>query len=278
MEKELLLEELRLKLNEIERQNHQILPITIQSIHACREILSKMSKLVIDSSFKNDDEEIHFFKNIITYPLSQLIYFSKIRTLEIEFPKVNFVEQKKYIKKKMNRVNKFYIYNVDFIQYIVEGKSHFDSLYFTRSENNSLNFSNTKSCFRNPEFSTSHDLLLAQFKAYNLYYIYLKKRIDGLKALQNNQSFESNDSFNFKWTKSNVDLTELIYALYFSKAINDGRVQINEIAAFFEKHFNLNLGDFYRTFSAIKNRKKNKIIFLEQLKSDFKNSLEDFDY
>jgi hypothetical protein len=278
MKKELLLEELRLKLNKIERENHQILPISIDSIYACREVLSTMSMLVMNNPFKNEKEEINFFKNIIIYPLSQLIYYSKIRSLEIEFPKVNFVEQKKYIKKKMKRVNKFYIYNADFIQYIVEGKTHFDSLYFTRAKNDSLNFSNTKSCFRDPEFSTSHDLLLAQFKACNLYYSYLKKRIDALKVSRNNDSLESNDNYNFQWTKSNADLTELIYALYFSKAINNGRVKINEIAAFFEKNFNIDLGDFYRTFTSIKRRKKNKIIFLEELQKDLSNSLEDFEY
>lgn len=48
---------------------------------------------------------------------------------------------------------------------------------------------------------------------------------------------------------------ELIYALFGTKAINNGQIEIKEIAETFEIMFNIKLGDYCRTFQEIKRRK-----------------------
>ena len=71
---------------------------------------------------------------------------------------------------------------------------------------------------------------------------------------------------NFRWTESKVALVELIYALHSSKAINDGKSELNSLIALFEKIFNIDLGDYSRTFIDVRSRKKERARFLDFLK------------
>lgn len=80
-----------------------------------------------------------------------------------------------------------------------------------------------------------------------------------------------------KWTASIAELTELVYALHASRVINKGYVDISEIASALELQFNIDLGDYYNTFSAIRRRKKEKTILLEKFKNSLIKRMEDLD-
>jgi hypothetical protein len=67
------------------------------------------------------------------------------------------------------------------------------------------------------------------------------------------------------WTGSKTDLTELIYALHSSGAINSGTADIKELASAFEQIFNIELGNYYHTFIEIRARKSSKTKFLDML-------------
>lgn len=68
-----------------------------------------------------------------------------------------------------------------------------------------------------------------------------------------------------KWSGSQNDLTELIYALSLSHCLNNGNLELKEIVVFFEQAFNTKLPDVYLKFSKIRNRKKNRVPFLSKL-------------
>ena len=109
--------------------------------------------------------------------------------------------------------------------------------------------------------------------------IYLKKEID---KLENNNSMETNyNAFNNQtklfWTDNKTDLIELIYALHSSGAINSGTVDIKELASSFEQMFNIELGDYYRTFLEIKSRKINQTKFIDKIKDSLTNKMLDSD-
>lgn len=68
-----------------------------------------------------------------------------------------------------------------------------------------------------------------------------------------------------KWTASKISLVELIYGLYCSESIEEGRAGIKNISELFETMFGIELGDIYHIFAEIKNRKINPTKFLDQL-------------
>lgn len=79
------------------------------------------------------------------------------------------------------------------------------------------------------------------------------------------------------WTANKTDLIELIYALQSSGAINSGTADIKEVASACEHIFNIDLGDFYRTFLEIKSRKINQTKFIDNIKESLLKRIEDSD-
>jgi hypothetical protein len=80
-----------------------------------------------------------------------------------------------------------------------------------------------------------------------------------MKSLQTEISKLSKQNKNiqsqYKWTDKKIDLVELIYAIHTSNSINRGNIEISEIAEIFSEVFNEDLGNIYRTYAEIKNRK-----------------------
>lgn len=274
---EILLQKLNDQLIEIKNQHPDIVKQSSQSILLCREILAEMNKMVVSKSFQNEGEEINFFKNIKVVPLTELIYYTEIRSLEIQFPKANIQEQKDYVKYKIRKANKFFHYNLEFIQYVKEGRTELDTVYYTRKNGDSLNITNTKAYFRSPEFSTSHDILLGKVYAYERFSNYLKNRLFQLKNPHAINILDIHKKSPLRWTCSKVALTELIYALHSSGAINSGAADISQLASIAEDLFNVELGDYYRTYLTLRNRKFNRTKFLDKLKDSLLDHMDDLD-
>jgi hypothetical protein len=219
--------------------------------------------MVLTSDCKDQTKEIEFFKEIKQIPLSNLIYFSDIRSFEAQFPKGNKLIQKQAIIKKLNKLNRFFTVNMDFNQYIEQGRMYLDDRYFTRAYFNKFNVTTSKYYYRDPEFSTSHDLLLAKLLANKRFIKYLEIRLKKLN--RRNGTKVKNVIKGFKWTSSKAALVELIYALNHTRSINNGNIELKEIVTQFQEIFDFDLKDFYKTYSEIKGRKKSRTKFLDEL-------------
>lgn len=79
------------------------------------------------------------------------------------------------------------------------------------------------------------------------------------------------------WTANKTDLIELIYALQSSGAINSGTADIKEMATACELLFNIDLGDYYRTYLEIRSRKTNQTKFLDKMKDSLVTRMESAD-
>ena len=270
-----LQEQLCMQLNEIKNQNSNIIKQADLSITACRSILSEMSKIISNSSFIDETDEINFFKKIKIQPLSQLVYFSELRSFEIQYPKACYRDQIEYLEKKIRKVNKFFNYNIEFIQYVRQDKTNLDSSYYIRANYNSLNITDTKSYYRAPDFSTSHDILLGKVKGFDLFINYLQNRLFHLQNPDSTKLHDIHKASKLKWTSTKIALTELIYALHSSGAINSGAADIKEIASMTERLFNVDLGDYYRTYLEIKMRKIDRVKFIDTLKASLLNRMEE---
>ena len=79
------------------------------------------------------------------------------------------------------------------------------------------------------------------------------------------------------WTASKTDLIELIYALQASGAIKSGTAGIKEMACACEDIFELKLGNVYRTFLEIRERKIDQTKFIDRLKATLLRRMEETD-
>ena len=140
-----------------------------------------------------------------------------------------------------------------------------DEFYFLRGNDNIGLITDTSHFYTDIEFSTSHDNSVAKIIAYDLLLNYYTNEIEELKKSPKKIATTAKlvDNLNLSWTSHKIDLTELIYALISSGAVKG---DIKDLATAFEKIFNVDLGNFYRTFLEIRSRKIDPTKFIDVLK------------
>ncbi len=263
-------------LKEIDKIKSSTPKITDQArkvILLCRDSLSTFRKEILTNGFQNQNKEIFFFKEIKQVPLLQLIYHKEIYSIEVQIPKGDMDEQIIFIKKRLAYYNNFFLQNIDFGQYIESGNNELDRFYFTRQMNDRLPTS-TPSCpyLMDPEFNTPKDMMLAQFMALRLANQYATSKLKNLSF--SNMKPLSKKNIDLQCAASKTDLVELIYALIASGSIQG---DIKELTKAFELIFNIDLGDSYRTFIAIRGRTIDPTKFLDKLKIALLRRIEDTD-
>ncbi|WP_166966872.1 RteC domain-containing protein [Yeosuana marina] len=261
----LLAQNLENQLLEIKENSKNIMQRSNRSILICTKLLGSFKKEIAKNGFKSISDEIFFFKYTKQIPLKQLIYFSEIRSFEIQFPKTDKDSQLKFLKRKMQKVNRFFIYNLDFGRYVDSGATNFDKEYYTRDYLDTFHITTSKFYFQDPEFCTPRDMLLGKYRAYYslLHYMDAKKR--NIKNNLNGKLVTTQPVEKMHWPFSNTDYVELVYALCakgLGKQNNQGILQVSKKL---QQLFDVEPKDIYKTYQDIKNRKNSRTLFLDQL-------------
>ena len=240
-------------------------------ITICTNYLSQLRSTLGSHEFSDNQEEIDFFKRIKSIPLSNLIYYSEIKSLEMNFPRINTKGQRKYLLQQTDKLNNFFTKQSYFVQYTNLGNVHMDEYYFRREHSHNTVDRDLDFHFRDPIFNTSHDSLYSKILAFQRLAPYLENRLENL---ENNTSPIKSD---LRWTSSKISMTELIYALKYSSAINNGHASITQIASLLQEVFHIDLGDYYRIYTEIRARKKSRVKFLDELSGSLMGHLDDQD-
>ena len=248
------------ELNIIQKRNDDIMVCATKAIGLSRNTLNQFKRIIFENDFESIEDEVLFFKNIKQIPLEPLVYYSEIRSFELQFPMANISVQKKCITKKIAKLNRFFNYNIDFVQYTEQDFSHFDKHFYTRQYADTYHIISSKFYFQDPDFTTARDMLLSKVRAYRKFIKYLQSRLAKEKSKTINTT-----SPKLKWTATKAALTELIYALHSSNSVNNGNTDIKFIAEALQSIFQFDLGDFYKVYAEIKSRKKSRTKFLDDL-------------
>ena len=225
-----------------------------------------MRTYIVNHPFSNKEEEIYFFKHIKPEVLSRLLYFTEIYNTEMRKPHGSIEVLKKYYNDRLDELTSYFESNLDFYQYYRSKATHLDSHYFVRGH---IDFKLCPNCVpydRDPEFSTCYDHKAAQILANDMLCIYLNKKLHGVDKqviIAKSRSFLPEHPF--RWTATKIAAVELGYAIYAAGILNNGQADIKEIMTFMEASFQIDLGDYYRTYITMKDRKKDRTSFLNSL-------------
>ncbi|MHA6280817.1 RteC domain-containing protein [Salinimicrobium sp. CAU 1759] len=273
MEEVLIKEDFEKKIREIEQSGQKKMMIYIEIITFCQHVLELYRKGIREKGFSDTSAEIRFFKEQKQLPAAIMVYYFHLQAFEMEYSRVGEALQRKFLVKKIDDINSFYLANLDFIQYVELDHNYLDEFYFTRKfQDKNLPSKNTF-YYRDPDFSTSHDLIFSEIKAYQLLLVFLQSRLRDLDVLPaKNLQKESG----LQWTASKVALTELIYALHQSGAINGGSCSLKDLIKAFEDFFSTDTGDYHHTFLRLRER-NNPVKFIDRLKSQLLDKMQDLD-
>lgn len=79
------------------------------------------------------------------------------------------------------------------------------------------------------------------------------------------------------WTDQLSDLVELAYGLVAKQSIDGGRALLKNIVSGLEELFNVDLSNHPHLFYAIRNRKKDRAVFLKALHGALNSKMDDMD-
>lgn len=270
-------QELNRQLQIIDLEETNLIVKAQRSIACIKNIYNTLKKFILDYTFKNEEEEILFFKEVKPGILSQLIYFTKLNNIESKRPIGSFEIQQRYLLNELEKLTSYFNSHLEFYKYYRMKSTFLDDKLFVRGREDFHLHLDNMMIYVDPEFSTSQDYMVAKIMANDRLEVYLKTEIDALSIKANNPNWGQVGilgSSSLQWTESKTALVELIYALQASTAINKGNVDIRELVALFEQIFNVRLTDVYRTYVEIKIR-ATPTKFLDSLKDGLVKKIEE---
>lgn len=234
-------------------------------IPSCREMMTylkkKMSELktfTLSHEFKDDAEEILFFKYRKPQLFGRLLYFYKLYQIESNRPPCHAFATG-YYQCEVEKLKQLFERNLSFFQYYRSGATYRDSFYFRRGQTEISPETDTFLFEPEAEFATGYDLLVARLVSFELLSAFLTKRM-------HEPTEESLPTYKkLYWTDKKAAAVELIYGIYVTGSVDNGKADIIDLVTVFERLFHIHLGDVYHMFIAMRNRKNSRTAYLDQM-------------
>ena len=255
-----IISELDDRINELTYEPNNSLVAYENAIVLVLQKLEEIKKYIKRNGFKDDDEEILFFKQLKPQLVSKLIYFNAIYKIETKRPRGGDKTLKKYLNVELSKIKRYFDANLEFYKYYRTNSTHLDNKFFLRGKHDIKLSLDTYYFEADHNFTTSHDYKVAKIIANDLIQVYLEDQ------LSNNNQRKLLETPPLNWTGSKTSLIELIYSLHSQGSIDNGNADIKIIAKTFENIFNIDLGDFYHSYLELKGRKINRTKFLDSLR------------
>lgn len=259
-----LKKEINAKIEGIECSEVSVITKSLEASRVLAEAFNQLKTFILSYNFKDEDEEIFFFKEVKPRACSRLIYYRKVYNIEMNRP-TGIDKQREYLCELLNDINKYNTKRLDFIRYYRSGSSHLDTLYFLRGKTDIEQYLETFYYELDPNFSTNCDFKVAKIMANDMLSAYLMHEIELLN--DNGMKF---GSFNFPTTKktwmgSKTELQEQIYA--WDSAGSFGDVPLTQLYDYIQNVFNIQLdSNLSRAFGDLKIRNV-PTPFLDKLKN-----------
>ncbi|MBX2900331.1 MAG: RteC domain-containing protein [Cyclobacteriaceae bacterium] len=235
------LADLNKKLGVIQRDQTNKLLQAVASYELVKEVIGS---LPIGREMQNS---IQFNKIVFPQFLSLLIYYRYMVSIFSSEP-LRKSDQIAHLKAFRKKLEWFCLEHRELIQYCRSGATDRDDYYFTNKPN---------------------QLLPEETPAYVWSKYLASHRLNDLINFEIMLRKKDHEPSEIVWTAQKTSLIELLYALHAANVFNDGKAGLKHVAEAFERIFQVNLGNYYRVFQDIRQRKINQTVFLDQLKEKF---------
>lgn len=264
-------------LAEVAMQTENGLQMAERSCQIIQSTIRELKKFIHDYTFKDQQEEILFFKEIKPQFIRELIYFTELYYIEANKPIGDRNVLEAYYRQVIQRNRMYFERNQALYVYYLSGKTIYDSLYFLReSDEEPLHLEYMLDI--DLRFSTIHSFKLSKLQAFENLQHYLNNAISLLDHPEKLISSSKDERTKNRWTDSKAALIELVYAMHSRGSINNGKGDVKQIVADMESFFNIQVGNFYRTFQSMRIRKKNRTAYLDTLKESLERRMDDTDF
>ena len=149
--------EIEKKLKTIESADLNIMKKSLETSQILVNAFQKVKEFIGSYTFKDEAEEIDFFKEIKPRLFYRLLSYCKIYNIEMNRP-VGVDSQRAYLIDEIKAINRYNAKRSDFVHYYRSGLTHLDSIYYLRGRIDTALYLELFYYEREPMFSTNCDL------------------------------------------------------------------------------------------------------------------------
>lgn len=268
--------ELEAQLQSIRLESEDPIKTAELSIKILLTAIGKLKKFAVRYSFKDEAEEIEFFKYVKPQFVSKLIFHNRVFNIETKKPHGGEKVVKKYLNNELDKLRRYFDDNLEFYKYFRTNSNYLDHKYFVRNKYDIKLGLDTFHFEVDHHFATSHDFKVAKVIANDLIQVYLEDELTKLSLMETRQRYQSSQT-KLNWTATKTSLIELIYALHAQGVFDNGKAEIKDIATYLGYSFDIDLGDYYRTYLELRMRKTGRTKFIDTLKEALSKRMDDLE-
>lgn len=268
--------EIELKIGSTEPDSNHRLTTIKTIICDLQEALARLKVFTVSYHFKDQEEEILFFKELKPRLYGQLLFYVRLFKMTEKGLFTDPVSERIFLSHELKLLDHSFTNSLEFYRYYRSGDTSLDARYFLRSEYDWALDHDPLLFEKDPGYSTSYDYEVANIIANDLLKAYLLSRLERLDREVGADLISLVSKNQMQWTDSKVALIELAYSIHSSRSINHGTIDLKDLISGFEILFNVRIGDFYRTFLEIRER-KNRTQYLDQMRKALIERMDDFD-
>lgn len=239
-------------------EGENIIPGCREMTKFLKEKMVELKDFALSHKFKDDAEEIRFFKYQKPLILGRLLYFYKLYQIESKRPP-SYELAAGYYQGEIEKMKAAFENSLSFFQYYRSGATYRDNFYFKRGQTEISPETDTFIFEPEAELSTGYDRLVARLIAVELLLAFLTRR------MREPADGEPLSGKKLYWTDKKAAAVELIYGIHAVGSVDNGKADIIDIVTAFERTFHIDLGDVYHTFIAMRNRKNSRTVYLDQM-------------
>lgn len=213
----------------------------------------KLKEFIIGYRFRNDSEEILFFKDVKPHLFCRLIFYRKVYNIKLNRPADTHDAIHTYLNRALTAIQDYRNKHLGFYRYYRSGATHLDRMYFLRGGKCDINEYLDGFAFeRDPLFSTAEDFTAAKILAGDMLQSYLLAEISTLERPR----YPDDALFpevRLTWQDTKTELYELLFAWHAKGSF--GKIPFTRLTAYIQKVFNIELNsNLTRTFAELKLR------------------------
>lgn len=261
-----LKEEMDRNIRTIESEEGDVLRRVYIIARMLEGLIGQLKTFIVKYTFKNDQEEILFFKEIKPRFFCSLLYYLKVYYIEVNKPMGSLELQSSYLSKELDNISEYLHKRLDFYRYYRSGSTHRDAVYFKRGVIDwDEQYIDGFYFERDPLFSSGCDFTVAKIHSYDMLQVYLREELD--RITENKLQLTSSPSRQpeiIRWTDKKVRLIAILYALDTLGSFENGNLSLRKLQEFIEIHFDIKLGNIARAFNDIR-LSQNSVASIEQM-------------
>ena len=264
--------ELEFKIKQLEQEDG-VIQKSQKVINVYLDIIQRLKDFIVKYNFKNEDEEIFFFKNVKPKYTSTLFFYTQMYHIEMNCICINKESIIEYYRNEQELIQQSIKKNIEFVRYLRSGSLHLDKELYLRGRG--VSFIDCKDIYyfdKDILFSTIGDFKKAKLLSNEKLLKYLNRTINAL----NKNTIESEavvwPSTKITWTGKKNELIELVYAIDSSESFNWGKLSLEQLAVYIGNVFNVDLKNHARDFSEMKIR-NTQTPYIDKLKNDILNRM-----